>query len=336
MTIAGSSLVRATLIGRLAGGPWQEEVSASHQPLGVADTVVFVPPGAAAAEPDISVVLLTMGDRRAELTDAIGSATSQRGIDVEIVVVANGVAATEIGVPPGSGTVLVELPENRGIPGGRNVGAVAATAPLIAFLDDDARYVDTDVLARTRTMFRENAQLGAVALRLVDENGTTARRHIPRIGARDADRSGPVTAFLGGAAVIRRAAFDGAGCYPEEFVYAMEETDLALRMVDRGWEIHYDGHPAVYHPASEPTRHSGAAERTMRNRVWLAHRNLPAPIAVAYVLNWLTASIIRRPADARHLLRSTINGWRTRPGPRAPIAWRTVWHLVRLGRPPLI
>ncbi len=69
------------------------------------------------------------------------------------------------------------------------------------------------------------------------------------------DRSGPVTAFLGGAVVIRRAAFEQVGGYAADFRYAMEETDLALRLIDDGWTIHYDGTPAVIHPRTDPSRH---------------------------------------------------------------------------------
>jgi GT2 family glycosyltransferase len=231
---------------------------------------------------------------------------------------------------------VVELAENAGIPGGRNVGAERAAAALVAFLDDDARFLDSGVLARCAEALRSRPALGAVALRIVDEDGRTARRHVPRVGARDPGHSGSVTAFLGGAVVVRAAAFHAVDGYPAPFVYSMEETDLALRLIDNGWEIHYDGIPAVFHPATDPGRHPAATERTMRNRVWLAHRTLPAPVAALYVVNWLALSALRRPTQTRSLLRAVVGGWRSRPGPRAPIRWRTVARLTRLRRPPII
>ena len=33
----------------------------------------------------------------------------------------------------------------------------------------------------------------------------------------------------------------------------------------------------------------------MRNRVWLAYRNLPAPVAVVYVANWFVIATLRQP-----------------------------------------
>jgi hypothetical protein len=292
--------------------------------------------GDEAAADNVCVVILSTGNRPVELGAAIESAVGQVNVSAGVVVVANGITSGELGLRAVRGLRFVELPQNAGIPGGRNAGAAAATATVIAFLDDDAVFIDATVLARAVDRFRSEPRLGAVALRIVDEDGRTARRHVPRVGARDPARSGPVTAFLGGAVVVRTAAFRDVGGYAEAFSYAMEETDIALRLVDHGWEIVYDGTPAVFHPATEPSRHPGAAEHTMRNRVWLAHRNLPVVVGVGYVLTWLAISTTRRPAHALMLARAAWSGWRTRPGPRAPIRWRTVARLTRLGRPPVI
>ncbi len=80
-----------------------------------------------------------------------------------------------------------------------------------------------------------------------------------------------------------------SAAYAADFRYAMEETDLALRLVDRDWTIRYDATPAVVHPRTDPARHPGAAERTMRNRVWLAYRNLPTTLALV-----LRRQLVRR------------------------------------------
>lgn len=291
----------------------------------------------AAAALDISVIILTTGNRGDELRAAVTSALEQADIDVQVVVVANGVAATELGLPDDDRLRAYESAVNLGIPGGRNLGAEHATAPLLAFLDDDATFTQERVLATVHRVFAADPLLGVLALRIVDEHGHTAQRHVPRLGGRGADRSGPVTAFLGGASIIRRRAFDDAGRYAAEFVYAMEETDLALRLIDRGWTIRYDGAPAVVHPRTDPSRHAASVERTMRNRVWLAYRNLPAPLAVLYVVDWLALSTARNPRDLPALRRAVVEGWRTRPlGERRPVRWMTVARLTRLGRPPVI
>jgi GT2 family glycosyltransferase len=290
-----------------------------------------------APRPDVSVVVLTRGDRPAQLRAALDSALAQRDVGVEIVVIANGVAADAIPAVGDARVRLVSVPANLGIPGGRNRGSEHARAPLVAFLDDDARFADNGVLARCLVAFAHDARLGVIALHIVDEEGGTERRKIPRLGSTRADRSGPVTAFNGAAHVVRRAAFEDAGGYAAEFRYAMEETDLALRLVDRNWTIRYDATPAVVHPRTDPARHPGAAERTMRNRVWLAYRNLPTPVALCYVANWFVLSALRQPRRAGDLVRGVADGWRTRPrAERAPIRWHTVARLTRLGRPPIL
>jgi GT2 family glycosyltransferase len=136
---------------------------------------------------------------------------------------------------------------------------------------------------------------------------------------------------------MRRTAFDDADGFADEFQYAMEETDLALRLIDRDWTILYDATPAVVHPHTDPARHPAAAERTMRNRVWLAYRNLPAPLALCYVANWFVIAALRRPRRVGDLVRGVGGGWRGRPrAERRPIRWRTVARLTRLGRPPVV
>jgi GT2 family glycosyltransferase len=287
--------------------------------------------------PDVSVIILTLGDRPAQLRSAIDSALAQRHVAVEVVVVANGVSTSAVEVVDDSRVRLVGTVENLGIPGGRNVGADHARAALLAFLDDDARYASTEILTRVVVTFDGQPDLGVVALRIVDDDGVTARRHVPRMGGSQPDQTRFVTSFLGGSAVIRRTAFEQAGGYADAFRYAMEESDLALRLLDRGWAILYDGNPAVIHPKTNPSRHPDAAAQTMRNRVWLAYRNLPAPLAAAYVANWFAISTARHPRNVGALIRGAHQGWRSRPlDQRAPIEWSTVAELSRRGRPPIV
>ncbi len=282
------------------------------------------------------MVILTTGQRPRELRAAVTSALGQSAVTHEVVVVANGCPPDELGLDHDARVRVLGSPTNLGIPGGRNLGVAEAGAPVVAFLDDDARYLTPDVLRAHLDLFDADARLAVVAQRIVDEQGRTARRHVPRLGTGDPDRSGPVAAFLGGASLVRRDAFVGVGGYPAQFMYAMEETDLSWRLVDAGWRLRYDARPAVEHPATEPTRHPGAIATTMRNRVWMVHRCLPLLLAVVYVTGWAAVTLVRAPSRAGSIARAIVSGWRTRPGPRRPISWRAVGELTRLGRPPLL
>lgn len=283
----------------------------------------------------VSCVILTMGDRPAELSRAIASLVAQQGDPIETVVVANGAALPD---RPPSARVL-QLVENVGIPAGRNAGAAETTGELVLFLDDDGWLADPAAVDRLRAEFTADARLGIVSLRIADpESGETARRHVPRLRAGDPTTSSDVTTFLGGASVVRRAVLDECGGLPGDFFYAHEETDLAWRALDAGWRIRYDAGVLMYHPATAPSRHASYYRLNARNRVWLARRRLPWPLVPLYLGVWvaLTAARTRSPRLLRTWFAGFVEGWRTDPGERRPMRWRTVLRMTRLGRPPLV
>lgn len=280
----------------------------------------------------ISCVILTMGDRPAELEAAVASMAVQRGVDLEILVVVNGTAATD----PGHGARSLVVGRNLGIPAGRNLGVGATDGELVLFLDDDAWLPDADTLARASERFRADPALGIVSLRIASPEGATSRRHVPRLRTGDPARPSEVTTFLGGAAVVRREVFDRVGGLPEDFEYAHEETSLAWRALDAGYRIHYAGDLLVHHPETVPTRHARARYLSARNRVYLARDHLPAPLHGIYVTDWLLVTLVRDPGGWRETLRGLRDGLRSRRPGRRPIAWRTVFRMARIGRPPLL
>ena len=144
------------------------------------------------------------------------------------------------------------LPENVGIPGGRNVGAAMADAGLLLFLDDDAELLGPTVLATAVQRFAADGRLGAMAIRLLDEEGRTQRRHVPRVGGGSAARSGEVTHFIGAACAVRADAFEALGGFDRQFFYAMEESDLSWRLLDAGWSIWYSADLTAFHPRTTP------------------------------------------------------------------------------------
>lgn len=282
----------------------------------------------------ISWVVLTMGDRVAELQHAVDSIGSQ-DTGGEIVVVANGGAVVGLGSTPP--VRVTALDHNVGVPAGREIGVATAGAPIVGFLDDDAVLLQPEAASRIVDEFAADPLLGAVTLRIVDEDGQTARRHVPRFGDSGQDRSGDVVTFLGGASAIRREAYERAGGYWGDLFYAHEELDLAWRMHDLGYTVRYLADVEVAHPATPISRHPDGWWRTGRNRVMIARRNLPWAIAVPHVLVWLIAGWLRAPAGTcrRRYRQGWWAGWRASV-PRHPMRWRTVWRLARLGRPPIV
>jgi len=283
----------------------------------------------------LSCVILTMGDRPAELNRAIDSVLAQQG-EIELVVVGNG---TEVsGLPAGVKTL--SLPDNVGVAAGRNAGVEACDGDVVLFLDDDGWYPDTGLAGYISGRFAADPRLGVVSMRVVDpDGGPGARWHVPRLRAGDPGRSSEVTVFLGGACAIRRAAFLEAGGYPALFFYGHEESDLAWRLLDRDYRIEYDAAARMCHHALPNARYDTFRRRDGRNRVLLVRRNLSWPFALLYLADWAALTVLRergKPACLRPWLQGFTEGWRIDPGPRRPISLRTAWRMTRAGRPPVI
>ncbi|MEU1896083.1 glycosyltransferase [Streptomyces pristinaespiralis] len=288
----------------------------------------------------LGAVVITMGTRPDELRALLDSVAEQDGDPIEVVVVGNG--APVVDVPAGVRTI--DLPENLGIPGGRNVGIEAfgpggTDVDVLLFLDDDGLLPDAGTAQLVREAFDADPGLGIVSFRIADpETGLTQRRHVPRLRASDPMRSSRVTTFLGGANAVRTKVLAQVGGLPDEFFYAHEETDLAWRALDAGWSIEYRADMVLLHPTMPPSRHAVYHRMVARNRVWVARRNLPLPLVPVYVGVWLLLTLLRRPTlpALKAWFGGFREGWRTPCGPRRPMKWRTVWRLTRLGRPPVI
>jgi GT2 family glycosyltransferase len=287
------------------------------------------------ARPTVGAVVLSMGTRPQELARALDSLLAQRGVDLDVVLVGNGWAPT--GLP--AGVRAVHLPENVGIPEGRNVGAAEARGDLIFFYDDDAYLPETDVLARLAAVLEKDPRVAAVQPRPVDPTGRPGpARWVPRLGAGDPLRPGVVTWIWEGTFVIRRDVFEQVGGWPGHFFYGHEGIDLMWKVWDAGYVGWYAPDIVMNHPATSPTRHAVFYRNNARNRVWVALRNLPAPLVPVYLLVWtaLTVVRVRSPRSLLAWAGGFLAGLRGGYGERRPMRWRTVLRLARAGRPPVV
>lgn len=286
----------------------------------------------------VGVVILTLGDRPAELDALLRSVAAQAGPPMRVLVVGNGTRLPQLP----RGVEGIELPENLGVAGGRNAALAALRAygdvDVVMYLDDDGLLPDPLTAEKVRAAFARDSRLGIISFRIADETGATQRRHVPRLRASDPWRASRVTTFLGGGSAVRMAVVDEVGDWPTEYFYAHEETDLAWRALDAGWRIDYRPDIELRHPRTHPSRHPVYYRLNARNRVWLARRNLPAVLVPFYLGTWILITLLRRPplAGLRQWISGFIEGCTTPCGPRRPIRWRTVWQMTRLGRPPIV
>ncbi|ROR81368.1 Glycosyltransferase, GT2 family [Plantibacter flavus] len=284
----------------------------------------------------VGVVVLTQGTRPVELTAAVESVLAQEAVELDVVVVGNGWQPS--GLPDGARGLA--LPENLGIPAGRNRGADAVQGEFVFFLDDDATIPSTTFLRDAIAMLDADRSIGLIQPRLADADGAaTPSRWVPRTRDKDPGHSSAVFSCLEAAVLLPRSVFDAVGGWADPFFYAHEGIELAWRVWDQGRRAWYEASLEANHPVTEPTRHTAYYRLNARNRVWLARRNLPVPLIPLYVGSWTAIQVIRwwrKPEALRPWFGGWREGWRTAPGERRPLRWRTVWRMTRAGRPPLI
>ncbi|MFC5720856.1 glycosyltransferase family 2 protein [Streptomyces gamaensis] len=287
-----------------------------------------------APRPTIGAVVLTMNDRPTEFPRAMDSLLAQEGVDLDVVVVGNGCEPAQ--VP--DRVRAVALPENVGIPEGRNIGADNVKGDYVFFFDNDAVLPATDALARLAAELDRDTHLSYVQPRIADpDTGVTLRRWVPRLRAGDATRPGTVTVMAEGVVMVRRSAFELAGGWPGHFFLFHEGIDLAWRLWNHGHTGLYKPDILVHHPATNPARHERFYRLNARNRVWLARRNLPAPLIPFNLATWTLITLwrFRERTALRASLAGFREGLRTDPGTRSPMSWRTVARLTAAGRPPI-
>ncbi|PPH13994.1 glycosyl transferase [Rathayibacter sp. AY1G1] len=289
-----------------------------------------------APEPRVGVVVLTQGTRPDDLAAGLAGVLAQEGVELDVVCVGNGWEPD--GLP--EGVRALALPENLGIPAGRNAGVDAVAGEYLFFLDDDARIPSARFLVDAVALLASNRRIGLVQPRVDSTDGTPSpRRWIPRILKGDPRRSGPVFSVWEGAVVLRRDVFARTGGWAAPFFYAHEGIELAWRVWDTGRTAWYAGELVAQHPVIQPTRHADYYRLNARNRVWLARRNLAAPLALVYVGSWTAIQCLRwrrDPAALRAWFAGWREGWRSDPGGRRVLSARTVLRMAFAGRPPIV
>ena len=288
------------------------------------------------ALPRVGVVSLSQGTRPDDLAAGLASLAAQQGVQLDVVVVGNGWAPT--GLP--EGVRAVALPENVGIPAGRNRGVEHVRGEWIFFLDDDASLPSPTFIADAIALATADPRIGLLQPRVGDPTGLTSpRRWIPRLRKGEATHSSPVFSVWEGATLLPRDVFDRIGGWGEPYFYAHEGIELAWRVWADGRIAWYAGDLLAHHPVIDPRRHDTYFRLNARNRVWLAKRNLPWVLVPFYVGSWTLVQLLRS-IRSREGLRAWfggwVEGWRTSPGGRVGIGWATVWRMTLAGRPPLI
>lgn len=138
-------------------------------------------------------------------------------------------------------TEVIRHEENRGVTFGRNEVLARVDSDFCAFLDNDAELVNSDCLGRALSLMRAHPRVGVIGMTIVEHG----RIHW---GPSRTDAALPVRSFHGAGQLVRMQASREVGGYkPEIFAYN-EESDLSLRMFDRGWlTVHVPDCKVIHH-----------------------------------------------------------------------------------------
>lgn len=238
------------------------------------------------ATPTVTICILNY-QRRETLRLALEAALAQKYRRLEVLVVDN--ASTDgsdrLVEQEFRGVRLLRLHENIGC-AARNAGVAAAKGEIVVTLDNDVLLEDPDAVTRVTEVLARHASVGCVNFTILDGDGRLSLRDWchPRDWRGFADREFFTHYVLEGASAFRRDAFERLGGYWPPLFIGHEGLDLALRMLDAGYDLLYTPEVKVRHLVSAEARPSSRIFYTFtRNAIWIAVRHHRVPVALRII-----------------------------------------------------
>lgn len=280
--------------------------------------------------PPLVSVLVVTWNRRLEVARCLRSALAQTYPRTELVVVDNGSSdgTAEAVAAEFPAVRLVRLGANVGCPSGRNRGFAHCRGEYVYQLDDDG-WLAPDAVERAVLRAETDPRIAVVM--------STVRERDERGGFRTRPPwTSPVLIFhfSGGCSMIRRAALQLVGPYPDDFFRQGEEADLALRLYDRGYVCVLEPTSVMHHRPSPLGRSPDLTLwYSLRNTNRIGLRRWPFPwCALRPVVTF--AHAVREAASRRYwalpgeLARELVRDLLALRGTRRPVSRRT-FRLVR-------
>jgi hypothetical protein len=211
--------------------------------------------------PTIDVVILTWNDG-ALLGTAVASALASEAVDVGVTVVDNG-SDPPAEVVHDDRVRLIRNEENRGVAGGRNIGARAGSAPLLCFLDSDAELAPHSLAVLATAMEVPEVAVAVPVFSGQPPEASAGRaptfrvklaRGLGRRSTYEPMRPSPTATTwdvdfgIGACQLIRRDAFDAVGGLDDSIFYGPEDVDFCLRVLAAGHRVVQVDGADVRHP----------------------------------------------------------------------------------------
>ncbi len=203
----------------------------------------------AAPAPYASVIVITH-NRLPHLKRCLESLARQSFEGFEVVVVDD---ASGDGTPEflrASSQAFVRLDKNAGVSGARNAGIKAARGEILVFTDDDCT-LPPNWLANLLAPYRDPAVagVGGKVKVLPDDYVSFEEGGVNRFGQVEPLHAGEGfhPYLVGCNASFRREALEAIGLFDETFFYGYDESDVCLRLQQRGYKLVFADGALVHH-----------------------------------------------------------------------------------------
>lgn len=191
-------------------------------------------------QPSVSVVISTCG-RPKLLREAVAGALYQEyDGDLEVIVVYDQIdidPLDDIAVPEKRFLRTIANDRSPGLPGGRNSGIMASSADLIAFCDDDDRWLPGKLRTQVSRWQNDPAAIGMVTGIRIDSPGSASHERLaPAVITFEDFLADRITAAHPSSYLFRRAdLLDRIGLVDEDLPFGYgEDYDLLLRATRHG------------------------------------------------------------------------------------------------------
>ena len=198
-----------------------------------------------------------------------------------------------------------------------------ATGDILVTLDDDCILSRNDGIEICLQWF-DAPDISAVTLPFVN----VRQDNILRTAAPDLDQAYATLDYYGGMVAFRRSEFLSLGGYRTEYFMHYEETDLAIRMLERGKLIR-NGNIGLVNHLESPTRDRRKLWRLSgRNAILCALFNVPLVLLPIYLVATVTKTFsfaVRRGGTVQVIrgfleaIPAGMRNWRC----RSPLSWKT-------------
>jgi GT2 family glycosyltransferase len=229
--------------------------------------------------PDVDVVILSLN--RAELTVAcVESVLEQENITPHLFIIDQGSEESQLSFLKKfteniSSILLIELNNNLGVPGGRNLGMKKGKSDYIVCIDNDAEFESPYEVGRAIAELQKDSSEAVLGFKIVNyfsnELDITSWSY-PKTMLPRQNEVFKTTRFCGAGHAIRRSALELTEYYDESLFFYWEEVDLSYQLINLGFEILYYPPVVIRHKVSLESKVSWDGDRfyfLVRNFLYL-------------------------------------------------------------------